>query len=134
MSLDIYAEELIYHYEHPSSKRAMKDATVSLEEQNISCGDVVKVHLKLKGDKVDDASFEGNGCVIAMGSANMLMEHLKGKSIEHLEKMTKEDLLRIIKIEPGPVRLHCATLPLRAVKKAVLEYQHKQIDSATKEL
>ena len=64
----------------------------------------------------------------------MLLDSLKGKSLSDIESMKREDLLKIINIDPGPVRMHCATLSLRAVKKAVLEYENKPIDRATKEL
>ena len=47
----------------------------------------------------------------------MLTEHLKGKSLREVEKMTMGDLLKIIGIEPGPVRIHCATLSLRGCEE-----------------
>jgi nitrogen fixation NifU-like protein len=130
----MYAEELIAHYEHPSNKRKIEDATVSMNEDNISCGDVITVYLKLNGDKIEDVSFEGSGCVISMGSASMLVDYLKGKSLAQLEKMGYQDLLKVINIDPGPVRMHCATLSLRALKKAAFAHEHKPMDTATKEL
>ena len=134
MPLDMYAEQLIYHYEHPSNKRKMEGATIAMHEENVSCGDVVDIYLKIKDGKIEDVSFEGVGCVISMGSASMLTEALKGKQVEQLEKMSKSDLLKMINIDPGPVRMHCATLSLRAAKKAAFAYEHKPLDAATKEL
>ncbi len=134
MSLDMYAEQLIYHYEHPSNKHAMDDASISMGEENVSCGDVITVYLKLNGGTIEDVSFEGSGCVISMGSASMLTDELKGKTLAQLEKMSYKDLLKIINIDPGPVRMHCATLSLRALKKAAFEFEHKPVDTATKEL
>jgi nitrogen fixation NifU-like protein len=134
MALDMYAEQLIYHYEHPSNKRKMEDASVSMNEENISCGDAITVYLKLSSDRIEDVSFEGSGCVISMGSASMLTQELKGKTLAQLEKMQYGDLLKIIGIDPGPVRMHCATLSLRALKKAAFAFERKPIDTATKEL
>jgi nitrogen fixation NifU-like protein len=134
MVLDMYAEQLIYHYEHPSNKRKMEDASVSMNEENISCGDAITVYLKLSSDRIEDVSFEGSGCVISMGSASMLTQELKGKTLAQLEKMQYGDLLKIIGIDPGPVRMHCATLSLRALKKAAFAFERKPIDTATKEL
>jgi nitrogen fixation NifU-like protein len=134
MALDMYAEQLIYHYEHPSNKRKMEDASVSMNEENISCGDVITVYLKLSGDRIEGVSFEGSGCVISMGSASMLTQELKGRTLAQLEKMQYGDLLKIIGIDPGPVRMHCATLSLRALKKAAFAFERKPIDTATKEL
>jgi nitrogen fixation NifU-like protein len=134
MALDMYAEQLIYHYEHPSNKRKMEDASVSMNEENISCGDAITVYLKLSSDRIEDVSFEGSGCVISMGSASMLTQELKGRTLAQLEKMQYGDLLKIIGIDPGPVRMHCATLSLRALKKAAFAFERKPIDTATKEL
>lgn len=134
MGLDIYAEQLIQNYEHPSNKHRMDDASVSMNEENVSCGDAITVYLKLNGDKIEDVSFDGSGCVISMGSASMLTDELKGKTLGQLEKMSYGDLLKVIGIDPGPVRMHCATLSLRALKKAAFTFQHKPVDTATKEL
>lgn len=130
----MYAEELLRNYEHPVNKRAMGDASMSMGEENISCGDSIKVYVKLDGAKISDASFEGSGCVISMGSASMLLKGLKGKTLEQLERMSYKELLDIIGIDPGPVRMHCATLALRAAKKAAFAYEKKPVDAATKEL
>ncbi len=134
MSLDIYAEELIKYYEHPSNKRKIEKSTANAEEENVSCGDVITAYLRLNGRKIEEATFEGSGCVISMGSASMLTEHLKGKTIDQLEKMGRDDVLKLIGVNPGPVRMHCATLSLRAFKRAVLEYEKKPLDRETKEL
>ena len=134
MGLDIYAEQLIQNYEHPSNKRAMDDASISRGEENVSCGDVITVYMKLNGNTIEDVSFDGSGCVISMGSASMLTDELKGKTLAQLEKMSYRDLLEIIGIDPGPVRMHCATLSLRALKKAALAFEHKPVDTETKEL
>ncbi|MDE1873621.1 MAG: iron-sulfur cluster assembly scaffold protein [Candidatus Micrarchaeota archaeon] len=134
MPLDMYAEQLIQNYEHPSNKRKMDDASISMGEENVSCGDAITVYMKFNGDKIEDVSFDGSGCVISMGSASMLTEELKGKTIAQLEKMQYRDLLKVIGIDPGPVRMHCATLSLRALKKAAFAFEHKPTDTSTKEL
>jgi len=134
MSLDMYAEELIYNYEHPDSKGSMENASATKHEENVSCGDTITVFLNIENGKVIDAKFDGSGCIISMGAANMLMNYLKGKSIEEVERMTKEDLLKIINIDPGPARMHCATLSLKAVKEALFSYEKKPISTDTKEL
>lgn len=134
MDLDIYAETLIYTYEHPNNKGMLSDANAVMHEENISCGDKITVYLELNKGKIKNIKFEGVGCVISMGSADMVIDHLKGKSIRDLEKMTRENLLKVINIDPGPVRMHCATLSLRALKEALFAYEKKPVDVLTKEL
>ncbi len=134
MDLDMYAEELIYNYEHPKNRGAMEGASAQMREENISCGDSITVYLKIENGKVSDAKFDGSGCVISMGTSSMLTDLLKGKSLAEVEAFGKDKLLELISIDPGPVRMHCATLSLRAIRKAVLEYEKKPLDRDTKEL
>ncbi|MGC8547862.1 MAG: iron-sulfur cluster assembly scaffold protein [Candidatus Micrarchaeia archaeon] len=134
MSLDIYAEELINNYEHPDAKGKLEKANATMHDENISCGDTITVYLRIENNKIKDASFEGDGCIISMGVANMLIDYIKGKDVEEIEAFDKEKLFDLIKIDPGPARLHCATLSLRAVKKALLSYEHKPENRETKEL
>ncbi len=134
MGLDIYAETLIYAYEHPENSGAISDADAKMHEENISCGDKLTIYLKIEEGQISRARFEGSGCVISMGSAEMLTDFLTGKSLAEIESMGREELLKIIGIDPGPVRMHCATLSLRATKKAIFGMQGKPVDVKTKEL
>ncbi len=134
MDMDVYAEELINAYEHPKHKGKADKPTIDMHEENISCGDKITIHIAIENDKITDEKFEGTGCVISMGSADYLCDSLIGMSLEDLEKAGKDFVLNIIQLDPGPLRMHCATLSLRAAKKAVLEYEKKPIDVQTKEL
>lgn len=131
---DLYAETLIYNYEHPSNRGTIANADAKMHEENITCGDEIMVYLKVDGKKLKDVKFEGKGCVVSMGSASMVTDALKGKELKDVEKMGKDDLFKIIGIDPGPVRFHCASLSLRAIKEAVFSYLNKPVDAATQEL
>lgn len=130
----MYAEELIYNYEHPQNKGIMNAPSCKLSEENISCGDRITIFLRVEGDTVKDILFDGSGCVISMGTASILTSHLKGKKVSEVEKFGKKELLELINIDPGPVRLHCATLSLRAIKKALYAYTGKKPDEEVREL
>jgi nitrogen fixation NifU-like protein len=132
--LGMYAEELIYNYEHPKNKGSMGSPDAQMHEENISCGDKITVYLKIDGDRVTDVKFDGTGCVISMGTASILTDFLKGKSLSDIEAFGKDQLLDLISIDPGPVRLHCATLSLRAIRRAVFLKEGKPMDRETKEL
>lgn len=130
----MYAEELIYSYEHQKNTGKIKDAEASQHEENVSCGDKITVYLKIDKGKVSDVKYEGSGCVISMGTSTILTDFLKGKSMSEIESFDKQKLLKLISIDPGPVRMHCATLSLRAIRKALLQYEKKPIDAETKSL
>ncbi|ASI13803.1 FeS cluster assembly scaffold protein NifU [Candidatus Mancarchaeum acidiphilum] len=134
MSTNLYAEEIISNYEHPHNKGKMEDADASFEEHNPVCGDDIKVYLKISEAKVDDAKFDGEGCSISTAGASMLTDYVKGKSIEELSGMGVKDMIDLLGIEPGPARLHCATISLKALKEAIFLYEHKEPDENTKDL
>ncbi|HVC57977.1 MAG TPA: SUF system NifU family Fe-S cluster assembly protein [Candidatus Acidoferrales bacterium] len=135
MAIDLYAEEIISHYEHPHNKGKMENASVSLHRDNPTCGDEMTIYLNVGADgKVTDVKFEGTGCAISMASASMMTDFVKGKSLADVEKLGVKELIELLGIDPGPARLKCATLSLRAVKEATFIYEHKEMDSSTKSL
>ncbi len=134
MSLDLYAENLIENYERPHNRGALENASVSVHEDNPSCGDTITVYLKIKDGKVKDVGFEGDGCAVSMGSASMITDYIKGKSLADIEKMGKDTVVEVIGVDPGAARMHCATLSLRAIKDAVFSFEKKKTDAETKEL
>ena len=133
--MDLYAEEIISHYEHPHNKGRMDNASVSLHRDNPTCGDEMTIYLSVdKAGKVNDVKFEGSGCAISMASASMMTDFVKGKTLDEIEKLGVKELVELIGIDPGPARLKCATLSLRAIKEATFIYEHKPMDSSTKSL
>ncbi len=132
--MDLYAEELISNYEHPHNKGKLADANAEFGADNPVCGDHISISLKIEGSTVKDVKFDGDGCAISIASASMLTESIKGKDLSEIEKMGFAELKAIIKVDPGPARLKCATLPLKALKLAVFAYEHKSVDDATKRL
>ena len=132
--MNIYAEEIIAQYEHPHNKGKIANASTSFHEYNPTCGDDITVYLSIKDGKVSDAKFDGNGCAISVASASMLTDEIKGKTVADAEKLGVQDLIELIGIDPGPARLKCATISLKAAKKALFLYQHKEVDDSTREL
>ena len=63
-----------------------------------------------------DVAWDGEGCAISMASASMLSERIRGKTLEELRHLGKDDILEMLGIELGPVRLKCALLSLKVLK------------------
>ena len=114
--MDLFREAIIDHYKHPRHKGNLEDADIHRHELNPFCGDEVTIHLKIVDDVVADAAFEGRGCAISQASASMMMEEIIGMPVADLKEWGKEDVLDLLGIEIGPVRLKCALLPLKALK------------------
>ena len=117
---DLYREVIIEHYKNPSYRGHLDPHDVTFADNNPLCGDHIEVTLRVN-DKgvVSDARFDGYGCAISQASADLLIESIIGKPLEDVKKLTKQDILDLLGIELGPVRLKCALLSLKVLKAGV---------------
>ncbi len=115
----MYKEHILEHYKKPSNFGTLEDANAKFEMDNPLCGDNIEIQLIIDHDKVKDVKFKGKGCALSIASASLLTEKVKGMSVDEVMKMKKEDILELMKIPIGPVRLKCALLPLEAMHKAI---------------
>ncbi len=114
---------LLEYYKYAPTRGVIEKADIVAKDSNISCGDEVEMYIKLdENGKVKDAKFTGKGCIISQASAAMLTEMIIGKSLEELAKMDKKELLDALGIPLGPVRIKCALLSFKVMKKGVLEF------------
>lgn len=132
--MDIYAEEIVAHYEHPHNKGKLLNASASFHDFNPLCGDDLTLYLEIRDGKVTDAKFDGTGCAISVGSASMLTDELKGKTLDEVKRMGVGTVVGLLGIDPGPARIKCATLSLRAAQKAVFVYQKVDTNKVSKDL
>lgn len=114
---DFYREVIIDRYQNPHFKGELDPNDITFEDSNPLCGDEIRIDVVLNGDdKVMDARYSGRGCAISQASADLLLESIQGKSIEEIKQLTKDDVLELLGIELGPVRLKCALLSLKVLK------------------
>ena len=117
---DLYRELIIDHYKNPQYRGILEPNDISFEDENPLCGDHIRIDLRLDEDgKVKEATFDGHGCAISQASADLLIESIQGKSLDDVKALAKEDVLDLLGIELGPVRLKCALLPLKVLKAGV---------------
>ena len=117
---DLYRELIIEHYKNPGYRGELVPADISYEDENPLCGDHIRIDIRLDENKtVKEAAFSGHGCAISLASADLLLELIINKNIEDVKKLTKQDILDLLGIELGPVRLKCALLSLKVVKAGV---------------
>lgn len=117
---DLYREVIIEHYKNPGYRGSLDPHDISFEDENPLCGDQIKIDLRVdENGKITEAAFDGHGCAISQASADLLLESIIGKSTEDIKKLTKSDILEMLGIELGPVRLKCALLPLKILKAGV---------------
>ncbi len=114
----LYYEYLISRYKKPKNRGKIENADIIYEEGNPSCGDVIKIYVKLSEDKkvIEDVKFEGYGCTISQVSADILADLVKGKTLDEVKNFSKDNLLEELGIELSPVRLKCALLSYKVFK------------------
>lgn len=118
---------LLDYYKNATTRGKIDNPDIVSRDENISCGDEVEVYIKLNGeDKILDAKFTGHGCIISQASAAIMTEMIIGRKIEDVAKMDKKELLDTLGIPLGPVRIKCALLSYKVVKKGALEYISKK--------
>jgi nitrogen fixation NifU-like protein len=117
--MDLYAEEILDHYKHPRHFGHLEEPSLTYHDSNPFCGDEITLELKIEDGTVADAAFTGHGCAISRASASMMTDEIIGKSLDELKGWSKQEILDLLGIEVGPVRMKCALLPLKAMKAAV---------------
>lgn len=117
---DLYREQIIDRYKNPHHRGNLDPHDISYEDDNPLCGDHIRIEMRVNGEgRVSDAVFDGKGCSISQASADLLIESIIGKSLEEVKSLSKEDVLELLGIELGPVRLKCALLSLKVLKGGV---------------
>lgn len=122
--MDIYREEILDHYRNPRNFGELMKADGRHKETNASCGDMIEVAVKWqkeKGDRrIGEIKFRGAGCAISLAAASMLTEAVKGKMAAEIEKMSEQDVMKLLGVKIGPARKRCAVLGLVALKQAIM--------------
>jgi len=117
---DLYRELIIERYKNPQYRGRLDPHDISFEDENPLCGDHIRIELRVdQDDRVTDALFDGHGCAISQASADLLLESIQGKTLEDVKALTKDDILEMLGLELGPVRLKCALLSLKVLKAGV---------------
>jgi len=112
-----YKEIIIDHYKSPRNQGEVPDADVVIDEANASCGDLIKIYVKLSGGKVTDMKWQGIGCAISTAGASMLSEKVVGMTKEDLEKFGEAGVVEMLGGEINAGRMKCATLAYRGLLK-----------------
>jgi nitrogen fixation NifU-like protein len=115
----LYREVILDHYKNPRGHGVIESADAQAEGQNPLCGDEVAIFVALDGDKIEDVRFRGRGCAISQAATSMLVEMVRGRTVEEVASMPRDELLEEVGIPLTPVRLKCALLGLGVLKVAL---------------
>lgn len=120
----LYTETVMDHFRNPRNVGELPDANGVGEVGNAKCGDIMKMYLKIKDDRIEDVKFETFGCGSAIASSSIATEMIKGKTVEEALALTNKEVVDALGGLPAH-KLHCSVLAEEAVKSAVQDYYER---------
>jgi nitrogen fixation NifU-like protein len=133
----LYQDLILDHNRAPRNYRAMEDSNRRVEGNNPLCGDRLTVYLRMEGDRIQDAAFQGSGCAISRASASLMTAAVKGRtkseaedlferfwkmvtgSLDPEETQSLGKLAAFAGVAEFPVRIKCASLSWHALRAAL---------------
>jgi NifU-like protein involved in Fe-S cluster formation len=92
----VYSPQLLDHFENPRNAGDVESPDASAQLENPACGDVLKLTLKLDGERISEIRFRAKGCVPAMACGSAVTELIKGKTLEEARRVSREELVKTI--------------------------------------
>jgi len=122
-----YSEKVMDHYNNPRNVGVMDKTDPSVGTGIVgapSCGDVMKLQIKVEDDKIVDAKFKTYGCGSAIASSSLATEWLKGKTTGQAQEIKNTEIVDELSLPP--VKIHCSVLAEDAIKSALRDYKEKR--------
>jgi Fe-S cluster assembly scaffold IscU len=121
-----YHKNIVDHYENPRNVGSMNQGDADVGTGLVgapACGDVMKLHIRVKDGKVVESKFKTFGCGSAIASSSVATEWSKGKTLDECLDLKNADIANHLNLPP--VKLHCSMLAEDAIKAAVRDYVSK---------
>jgi nitrogen fixation NifU-like protein len=125
----LYNQTVMEHFMNPRNMGDIKDADGVGEVGAAACGDIMKISLKIKDGKIEDARFKTFGCGSAIASSSMATELIKGRTIDEAMNFSNQEVVDALGGLP-PVKIHCSVLAEEALKAALEDYLKKHPEMA----
>lgn len=121
----MYTEKVMELFMNPKNAGRMEDPDGVGEVGNPRCGDIMKIYIKVKDDRIDDISFETFGCASAIASSSMVTEMVKGLTLDEALAISNKDVVTALGGLP-PQKVHCSLLAEEGIQAAIEDYRAKQ--------
>jgi len=121
----MYSQKVIEHFQSPRNVGEIKDADGVGTVGNPSCGDIMKMYIKVENNVIVDIKFQTFGCGAAIATSSITTEMAKGKTIDEAIKLTRNDVADALGGLP-PIKMHCSNLATDALAAAIEDYRAKQ--------
>ncbi len=127
----LYNPTVMEHFMNPRNMGDLKDADGVGEVGAAACGDIMKISLKIRDGRIEDARFKTFGCGSAIASSSMATELIKGRTIDEAMNFSNQEVVDALGGLP-PVKIHCSVLAEEALKAALEDYVKKHPESGGK--
>jgi nitrogen fixation NifU-like protein len=116
-----YNEKVMDHFRNPRNMGELSDANAVATVGNPTCGDVMKIMMRIEDGVIEDVKFLTMGCAAAVASSSMATELVKGKTVEEVRGLTNRDVSLALGALP-PIKEHCSNLAADAIREALDGY------------
>ena len=124
MDRQAYIDHLLDHFQHPRHKHRMENADVQLGGGNPGCGDLITMYLKVgEGDRIEEVSFEGEGCTISQAGGSIISEMATGMTLDEVKGLGLPEIREEMGDDIVKSRVRCATLALGTLQAAVDQFR-----------
>jgi nitrogen fixation NifU-like protein len=124
MNQEKIMELVLDHYENPRNYGTKEDADVAYEGGNPGCGDIIRVYLSVDSEGVvNDIGFSGEGCMLSQAGASIVLEKMKGRTIDELEGIPVDIVRETLGKKLVATRPNCARLGFNTMKNAVKKWR-----------
>ncbi len=121
----MYNEKVIEVFSNPKNVGAIENADGVGQVGNATCGDIMKIYLKVEDGVIVDAKFQTFGCAAAIATSSTATEMIKGKTIEEAEKLTNAAVVKSLGGLPAQ-KMHCSVLAVEAIAAAIKDCRARQ--------
>jgi nitrogen fixation protein NifU and related proteins len=118
----MYTEKVMDHFSNPRNVGEIENANGVGEVGNASCGDIMRISLKVEDDIIKDVKFKTFGCGAAIATSSMVTEMAIGKTIDEALILTNQAVAEALDGLP-PAKMHCSNLAADALHEAIKDYR-----------
>jgi nitrogen fixation NifU-like protein len=118
----MYSEKVMEHFRNPRNVGEVENPDGVGEVGNPTCGDMMRITIKVKKNAIDDVKFKTLGCGAAIATSSMLTELAKGKTLEEAENISRNDIADALDGLPA-AKMHCSVLAADGLKKAIEDFR-----------
>ena len=123
----MYNEKVIEVFSNPKNVGVIENADGVGTVGNATCGDIMKIYLKIDNGIITDAKFQTFGCAAAIATSSTATEMIKGKTVEEAEKLTNAAVVESLGGLPAQ-KMHCSVLAEEAIAEAIKDYRSRQAE------